>query len=250
MPWPMPSNEALKNVKIVAHRGWHDDETFKENTLQSFVKAYEEGLWGVEFDIRWTKDHIPVVHHDLSCKRVWGQDFKVQDKTFKELRLLIPQIPSLEEVVGILGGKIHFFIELKEEKFPKLLEQKATLDGILTSLKPTIDFHIISLSTGPIQKFNLYDLKTYLLVGDLNFLAMSELALVNGYGGITGHYLLATQEVLNNHHSLDQKIGTGFIRTMACLKREVNRDVEWLFTNHPWNLRKVLSAIESGDSKN
>ena len=250
IPRPMPSNNKLKNAKIVAHRGWHGKDDIKENSIESFQAAVDHGLWGVEFDVRWTKDGIPVVHHDAHCLRIWGFDCYIRDLTYLELKKTIPEIPSLEEVVLKFGKKIHLFIEMKNEKFPNLVEKKDLLKKILEPLSPIHDFHIICLSVSPIQDFDLYDLKTYLLVADLNLLEMSRLALTNHYGGVTGHYLLSTQEVLAKHTEAGQKVGTGFIRTQACMKREINRDVEWLFTNHPWNLIGIFDFTESGDSEN
>ncbi|MFT6632069.1 MAG: glycerophosphoryl diester phosphodiesterase [Bacteriovoracaceae bacterium] len=250
IPWPMPSDKKIKNAKIVAHRGWHGKDDIKENSLEAFQAAVDHDLWGIEFDVRWTKDGVPVVHHDAHCLRVWGFDYYIRDLTYLELRKAIPEIPSLEEVVVKFGKQIHLFIELKKENFSNLAEKKLLLQQILKPLSAIDDFHIICLSVSPIQDFDLFDLKTYLLVGDLNLLEMSQLALTNHYGGVTGHYLLSTQEVLDKHEDAGQKVGTGFIRTQACMKREMNRDVEWFFTNHPWNLIGIFESIESGGSEN
>ena len=44
--------ESVKKFKIVGHRGGFHPE----NTLESFKKAYDEGLLGLEMDVWLTSD--------------------------------------------------------------------------------------------------------------------------------------------------------------------------------------------------
>ena len=41
--------------------------------MQAFQLAVKHGSYGIEFDVRWTKDLVPVIHHDCDCSRVWGR---------------------------------------------------------------------------------------------------------------------------------------------------------------------------------
>ena len=127
------------------------------------------------------------------------------------------------------------------------MEQKKILADILAGLTPVQDFHIICLSMGPINLFDMYAKPTYLLVAELNIFEMSSLAQMHKIGGVTGHYVLCSDQVVAKHRKANQKVGTGFIRSVNCLNREINRDIDWIFTNHPWSL---LPFIESADSKN
>lgn len=246
IPWDRPSSDQIKKVKIVAHRGWHNNKDIYENTIKAFDLAHENKLWGIELDIRWTKDGVPVIHHDANCIRVWNQDIEIKDKTLDELKSIVPEIPTLDEVVSLYGKKLHLFIEIKEEPFVDLIQQKETLKKVLTNLDPIVDFHLIALNVEPLKSFNIYDLKTYLLVSEFNVYEMSRLALMHQFGGVTGHFLLCTNDIVKKHREANQKVGTGFIRTGSALKREVSREMDWVFTNHPWNL---VSFIESYDSK-
>ena len=65
----------MRNCKIISHRGEHDNVQVLENTLQAFARARESGVWGVECDIRWTADQVPVIHHDPGGSRLFGQEF-------------------------------------------------------------------------------------------------------------------------------------------------------------------------------
>ena len=50
-----------------AHRGYKK----KENTIESFINSFPY-FDGIEFDVRLTKDKIPVVIHDYSLLRTHG----------------------------------------------------------------------------------------------------------------------------------------------------------------------------------
>ena len=101
-----------------AHRGLHDnDGDAPENSLPAFKKAVEAG-YGIEFDVQLTKDHIPVVFHDESLKRVCGVNKNVRDLTYDELQALSlfhssEKIPTLKEVLTLVDGQVPLIIEIK-----------------------------------------------------------------------------------------------------------------------------------------
>lgn len=66
-----------------AHRGLHDD-TAAENTLEAFRKARDAG-YGIELDVRLTKDRQVVVFHDDTLLRAAGRDVRVADLTYDDL---------------------------------------------------------------------------------------------------------------------------------------------------------------------
>lgn len=58
-----PSNFPL----IIGHRG--AASVAPENTLISFERALKDGAHGIEFDVRLSRDNIPVVIHDTTLRR-------------------------------------------------------------------------------------------------------------------------------------------------------------------------------------
>lgn len=106
--------------KHYAHRGLFDNMKNPENTLSAFQLALDKG-YGIEFDVRLTKDNIPVVVHDLSLLRVCKKDLNVSDLTFDELENLYlfetnDKIPSLEEVLSSIKGQVPIIVEIKLDK--------------------------------------------------------------------------------------------------------------------------------------
>ena len=105
---------------LYAHRGLHDNRTdAPENSLRAFQKAVEAGF-GIEMDIQMTKDHVPVVFHDFTLKRICNADGKIADYTFEELQQVHlcdsdQKIPKFEDVLKLVDGKVPLIVELKIE---------------------------------------------------------------------------------------------------------------------------------------
>ncbi|MBQ7780170.1 MAG: glycerophosphodiester phosphodiesterase [Clostridia bacterium] len=97
--------------KLIAHRGLHGGD-IKENTRKAFEKAVELG-YGIELDIQLSSDKVAVINHDYTLKRVFGVDKKVSELTARELRLI--GVPTLKEVLDIIGGKVPLVAEIKGE---------------------------------------------------------------------------------------------------------------------------------------
>jgi len=112
-----------------AHRGLHmEDKQIPENSLAAFIAA-REGSYGVELDVRLTKDEKVVVFHDPCLKRVCGVDADVDNMDWSELselRLFDTQerIPLLSEALEVLGDT-PLIIEIKTagEKNARLCEE-------------------------------------------------------------------------------------------------------------------------------
>jgi glycerophosphoryl diester phosphodiesterase len=77
--------------------------------------------YGMEMDIQLTKDDKLVVFHDATLKRMCGVDGNVWDYTLEELqkfRLAKSQetIPSFDEVLKLVDGKVPLIIEYKMDR--------------------------------------------------------------------------------------------------------------------------------------
>ncbi len=101
-----------------AHRGLHD-AAHAENSLSAFSSAVERGF-GIELDVRLSKDGEVVVFHDPDLKRVCGVDRKVSDLTAKELsavRLAGTEegVPLFTDVLKTVKGKVPILVEIKED---------------------------------------------------------------------------------------------------------------------------------------
>ncbi len=108
--------EKYKSVRY-AHRGLHDGGR-AENSLSAFAAAKARG-YGIEFDLRLSRDGILVVHHDATLNRTCGVEGRVIDKTAEELAALslygTPDgVPTFGQLLELVDGAIPMLIELKQ----------------------------------------------------------------------------------------------------------------------------------------
>lgn len=103
-----------------AHRGLYDNSgAAPENSLPAYALAVQHG-YGIEFDIRMTKDRQLVLIHDPNLLRTSGIDKKIENLTYAELkkyRLFDSQasIPTLTELLSLVDGKVPLIVEIKSE---------------------------------------------------------------------------------------------------------------------------------------
>ena len=99
-----------------AHRGLHGDGN-PENSRAAFARACEEGF-GIELDVQLSRDGVVMVFHDATLVRMTGRDGKLCDYTSDELRTFRladsdETIPTFEEVLALVDGRVPLLVELK-----------------------------------------------------------------------------------------------------------------------------------------
>jgi glycerophosphoryl diester phosphodiesterase len=94
---------------VIAHRGASFDE--KENTLPAFERAITLGADFVELDVQASRDGALVVFHDLELDRLSPLHGRLRDQPVGKLREV--GIPTLEEVLELVSGRIRLMPELK-----------------------------------------------------------------------------------------------------------------------------------------
>ena len=97
--------------KVFAHRGMHGGKVV-ENTIEAFEKAVENG-YGIELDVQLSADGQAVVFHDYTLFRLFGETKTVCELTAEELAEY--GIPTLEEALKVIDGKVPLIVELKGE---------------------------------------------------------------------------------------------------------------------------------------
>ena len=245
IPRAEPERAALERCCLISHRGEHDNVHVMENTLAAFDRAQRGGVWGLECDIRWTGDLVPVICHDATPGRVFGVDTLLADTpiaevSFNELRRRASQIPSLRELVEQFGGKMHLMLELKQENWPDAAVQAEILRDELAPLMPGENYQMLSLDPDMFARLPFVSPRHCLPVAELNVGALSRYALAQGCAGIGGHYLLLNERLRLRHGEHDQRLGTGFPGSRNCLYRELNRGIEWVFSNNAVAMQRIV----------
>lgn len=134
--------------RLVAHRG--QNSSYPENTLESIAEAIQCGALAVEFDVQMTKDHIPVVCHDVTLFRTAGIDLDITRSDYAEIENICvgeplrfadqfqsATLPSLAEIVKLIqqSPQLTAFVEIKEESLDAF-GVDVMLERVITELGP------------------------------------------------------------------------------------------------------------------
>lgn len=247
----------LQKPLIIAHRG--ASAHAPENTFAAFRRAIDDGADGIEFDIRLSKDAIPIVFHDSTLRRLARIETRAADLTAEELnktdvgswfnrsfpgragdKFSAETIPTLAESFYFLRDyKGLIYVELKggDAAIPALAEAVGDLIR-RTDLLPNIVVKSFNLAAVNIIKRILPEVRTAALFEPkiLTMLGVKKRILDEaekcGADEISIHYSLATKK---------------FVR----LAREKNLPaVIWTADNPVWVRRAFdygISAIITND---
>ena len=183
------------NNLIIAHRGVHDNKSTPENSIKAFYKAVIK-KYPIELDIQLTKDNEIVVFHDKNLKRMTGLDKDVEDLTLSEIKKLKlldtnEHIPTLDEVLKLVNGKVLLDIEIKPTD--KYKEICALLNEKLKDYKGDVLVKSFDYRIPKWFKKNNPNIKRGLLLSDTNhcilrlllckpdFLAISKKCKINNF---------------------------------------------------------------------
>lgn len=108
--------------RVCAHRGL--SQACPENTLPAFAAAIAAGAHEIEFDLRLSRDGVPVVCHDDAVNRTTNGTGRIANLTWAELsrldagRRLGPQwagvrLPRFEEVLDLVDARVGMNIHIK-----------------------------------------------------------------------------------------------------------------------------------------
>jgi len=225
----------------VAHRGVYDNRRVFENTMAAFEPFQEAGGWGIEFDVRWTRDGVPVVSHDPDGQRLFGVQRPIVDMDLATLQRLLPQVPTLAAVIERFGGQLHLMVEIKSEPHSDLRHQRKILHYHFESLTPGRDYHFLSLDPNMLQRLRFSPAYTGIPIAQINLRRVNRVAQTNAWGGIAGHYALIRRRHIETMHRRGRQVGTGYINSPSCLYREVARGVDWLFSDQALALQKIVT---------
>ncbi|KEQ52546.1 glycerophosphodiester phosphodiesterase family protein [Sphingobium chlorophenolicum] len=98
-----------------AHRGLHGGRV-SENGMAAFTAAVAAGF-GIECDVRVSRDGVAIVFHDAALRRMTGENGAVQDHDAGAIdRLMLPDgggVPRLRALLDLCGTDVPLLIEIK-----------------------------------------------------------------------------------------------------------------------------------------
>lgn len=246
---------------IIAHRG--ASEIAPENTLAAFGKASEDGAEEIEFDVRLSKDGVPVVFHDKDLLRIAGKENLVKHFSAEELNKIDAgswfnaeypekaQTNFSNQKISTLEQTLHFlkdykgviYIELKSEtsKIKKL--SKAVCKLIKDStLLPQFIVKSFNLDALPIIQEYCPNAKTAALFSPkVMILLRKETRLINiakelNTDFLSLHFSFATKNFMKKVKIQNLKTAIWTIDNPLWVKRSIDLGIEHIITNNPARL--------------
>ena len=247
----------LDKVTITAHRG--DCSVAPENTLAAFELAIENGADIIELDVRQTKDGEIVVMHDENLKRVCGVNKKVGKLTYEELQKYSPgkkyrgpneelyreeKIPTLQEVIDLVGDRAKLNIELKPAKTDKNLSQRVA--EIIAENDYYDNCFVASLTYGSIRRIKLSDpkVKTVYVMA----VAMGDFYDLEYADGFSIKYRYINNEIIKQAHKRGKDVYAWTVDDKQILESMMLMNVDSIITNNPAKMRTSMYENYYGDT--
>lgn len=238
---------------IIGHRG--ASARAPENTMAAFRLAIEQGADGVEFDVRLTRDGVPVVIHDGDLKRTGGCKDRVSDLSLAQLkkvdvgswfkRASFPQerVPTLEEVFQLFESTNHvLYLEMKSNPNERAVLARTCCEFLRnSSLKSRVIVECFDLLGIESVKNIAEDVKTaalfepkirHLSVFRINGRIIKQ-ALAVEADEIALHHRLATSRTIQAARNSNLKVVVWTVDKPKWIHKTLSNQVTALITNDP-----------------
>ena len=238
---------------IIAHRG--ASAVAPENTIVAFEAAIAAGADGVEFDVRLTRDGVPVVIHDETLYRTGRVRRRVADLTFAELnkvdvgswfdrdRFSSQRIPSLTQLFELIQpNNMVLYLEMKcrsgeqtnlAEACCRVIEEHRLKDRVIFEC-----FEHSALQT--VKNIDPTFKTAALFRPPATFVLKRALAL--GASEIALHHTLTNKRIVEQARLANLKIVTWTVDDPAWIKRAQTRSIDALITKNPAALLAARDA--------
>jgi len=226
----MPIKDLKKKFFIVAHRGASYYEP--ENTIRAFKRALEMSADVIEFDVRVSGDGVPVVIHDPSVDRTTNGHGLVKDLTLEELKKLDAglgeKIPTLQETLEFLKGKVNIFIEIKTDEAVPLIAECVERFNLWD------DVMFISFNKDHLLKIREYRDLAYTGFIYINPKSGGIVTAINiGSFAVLPYYRLATKKAIAFAHRVKMIVVPWIIDDVEIARRLKDDGADGIATNRP-----------------
>jgi len=259
-----------KSPLIIGHRG--ASAVAPENTFAAFALALRDGADGLEFDVRLSRDGVPVVIHDTTLRRTANRRERVSSMTVAELENVDvgswfnrrfrgrardeysrERLPSLEQLfAAVKGNSAWLYLELKSDGManPQLVTRVAEL---INSYKFRERVIIESFTLENLQIVKRLDrrIKTAALFEPrrepISLLRGSRLikrALAVGADQIAFHHSAASQRTVSAACEAGLVVVVWTVDTPSWIRRARRLGIKALITNRPAEMLRARYASD------
>lgn len=226
-------------VLITAHRG--ASGYAPENTIASIILALEFKSDIIEIDVQETGDGHVVLHHDLTLKRTAKIPKLISNLTLAELKTIDvgswfnpkfsnERIPTLEEVVLLVGINSKLNIELKSGIKQKKLVEKVV--EIVSNTDYASNCIITSFDHALIDKVNKLNpqIKTGYIYSIFNQIEHQDLRQTDI---LSVHHRLVSEKLIEFCQKENKPLHVWTINKEKTIRNFIKKNVASIITNFP-----------------
>ena len=237
---------------IIGHRG--ASAVAPENTIAAFREAIATGADGIEFDVRLTRDGVPVIIHDSTLRRTGGLQRRVSDLAASELEQVDvgswfapafaqTTVPGLAELLTLFeSNNLALHLEMKcdsaseyaplAEACCRLIDEHSLKERVIISCFDLPAIKVVKSVDSEIRTAALFE------PSFSNFSALADERLINqatavGASALALHHRLARKQLIEKAKLLGLGIAVWTVDDPAWIERARSIGVDALITNNP-----------------
>jgi len=245
---------------VIGHRG--SSAVAPENTIAAFRRALRDGADGFEFDVRLSRDGVPMVIHDATLERTAQISGRVSDFTSAKLKQtdvgswfnhqfpnLARQeyakqtVPELEQVFELaVGAGAFLYLEMESDKnqvealaaaVVALLQKFSFGDRVIVESFNLSALKAIKSLNANIRTAALFEPRLERPISLLRKMKTVELALGVRADEIALHHSLAGRRVIHKAAQSGLPVVVWTVDNPTWFKRALSQGIHALITNDP-----------------
>jgi len=244
---------------ILGHRG--AAALAPENTLAAFSRAISDGADGTEFDVRLSRDGVPVVIHDASLKRTGLIDRRVGELSVAELSEIDvgswfasraqnskqsfsgEKLPTLAQVFDLFSANDgQLYVEMKCEpaegealaaEVVRLVRKSEMVNRVVVESFDLSAVAAIKRIDSGIRTAALFEPKFTRPISTIRRLKMVEAALAVAADEIALHHTLAGERVVEKARQAGLQVVIWTVDDPSWIKRARELSIKALISNNP-----------------
>lgn len=241
---------------IIGHRG--ASAVTPENTLAAFARALQDGADGIEFDVRLSRDRVPVVIHDATLKRTAHLDRLVEELDAAELqqcdvsswfgpvqaeKKYARTVPTLAQVFELFQQtNAVLYLEMKSDAADAAPLVEAVINEIQNAhiaervVVSSFDLNAVALvkKVDPtISTAALFEPKLSRPISTIRRLKMIDLAVEHDANEIALHHSLCSARVVQKAAEFGLPVVVWTVDDVKWIKQGQRLGLKALITNNP-----------------
>ncbi len=228
-------------MRVIGHRG--ASRTHRENTLDAFQAAIDQGADGIELDVRLSADDVLIVHHDAHL----ADGTLIRGVDAAELPDDVPTLGQALELVGDLWVNVEIKNVPDEPDYDEEHRISVAVAGLMAAhlaLSPGGDDGttmaeraiISSFNVGSIEQLRATDpsLPLALLVwGQADPASLVARAEAHGFEAIHPHDLLVDRSFVERAHRAGLQVNVWTVDDVERIRELADLGVDGVITNDP-----------------